>query len=90
MPIAILQPIQPILQPVEPQGDQTTEQHLLDLADNFKHIVAEKNKKIDRMTRTILKIYGVVMALQDNGDFSYIPTINAILDDEINIIANLD
>ena len=87
MPIAILQPI---LQPLEPQGDQTTEQHLLDMADQFKHVVADKNKKIDRMTRTLLKLYGVAMALQDNGDFSYIPTINAILEDEINIIANLE
>ena len=84
MTIAILQPVAP------PLPNQSTESHMLDMADHFKHAIAAKNTKIERMTKTLLRLYGIVQALRDEGDFSYIPMITSILDDEINVIAGLD
>lgn len=79
-----------ILQPAVITPDMTTENTLLELSDHFKHAIAAKNTKIERMTKTLLRLYGIVQALQDEGDFSYIPMITSILDDEINVIAGLD
>lgn len=70
--------------------DTTTESHLLDMADHFKTLIENKNAKVERLTKTILKVYGLVEALAEMSDFSYIPVIQDLLEADIKYFCHLE
>ena len=70
--------------------DMTTEQTLLEMSDHFKTLIQNKNAKVERLIKTVLKVYGLVEALAETSDFSYIPVIQDILEADVRYFCHLD
>jgi len=70
--------------------DMTTEQTLLEMSDHFKTLVECKNAKLERLTKTVLKVYGLVEAMAEMSDFSYIPVIQNLLEADIMYFCHLE
>ena len=70
--------------------DTTTEGHLLDMADHFKTLIENKNAKVERLTKTILKVYGLIECMAEMSDFSYIPVIQTLLEADVMYFCHLE
>lgn len=60
-----------------------TEQHLLELADNFKEQMKVKNKLISELKKLILTTYGLVRVADEQEDIQFVSMARTYLSDSL-------
>ena len=64
--------------------NNATEQHLLELAENFKEQMKVKNKLICELKKLILTLYGLVRVADEQEDIQFVSMARTYLSDSLN------